>query len=75
MKLDEKESELDLLEESSQKPNFWEDQENAQKTMQKVNNLKIVINPWRKLEKETSEFLQKFTNPVLNILFIFVINI
>lgn len=58
LKLTELESELDVLEEQSQKPNFWEDQEVASQTMQKVNTLKGVVNPWRHLEKEITELLQ-----------------
>jgi peptide chain release factor 2 len=53
-----KESELDILEAESQKVNFWEDQENAKLTMQKVNGLKQIIGPWRSLEKEATELLE-----------------
>ncbi|MDD3678729.1 MAG: peptide chain release factor 2 [Patescibacteria group bacterium] len=58
LKLDEKESELDVLEEESKSENFWSDQDNAQKIMQKINTLKEIINPWRKIEKEVSELLE-----------------
>lgn len=57
LKLDQKESELDILEEQSKKADFWKDQENAKEIMQKVNSLKELINPWRKLEKNISDSL------------------
>ncbi len=57
LKLDQKESELDLLEEQSKKSNFWENQEIAKKIMQKVNSLKEVIGPWRKLEKDATDLV------------------
>ncbi|MDD3480827.1 MAG: peptide chain release factor 2 [Patescibacteria group bacterium] len=56
--LTDKESELDLLEEESQGPSFWEDSELAAKTMQKINNIKEVVVPWRKIEKDTADILE-----------------
>lgn len=58
LKLDEKESELDLLEGETQSENFWKDQDNAQKVQQKINSLKLTINPWRKLEKDIQGLLE-----------------
>lgn len=57
LKLDQKESELDVLEEQSKHTNFWEDQETAKITMQKVNNIKQIVEPWRKIEKDASDTL------------------
>ncbi len=58
LSLTEKESELDLLEEESKKPSFWEDKENASKIMQKINTLKEIISPWRQLKNEVKELLE-----------------
>jgi peptide chain release factor 2 len=58
LKLVEKETELDVLEEESQKVEFWNDAENAKLVMQKINSLKTVIGPWRKLENEISELME-----------------
>lgn len=55
LKLSEREKELDVLEEESKKPDFWNDQENAKEVMQKVTALKQIISPWRKIENESSE--------------------
>lgn len=57
LKLDEKESELDLLEEESQKETFWEDRENSQKVLQKINSLKSLAQPWRKMEHDINDLL------------------
>lgn len=58
LKLSEKESELDFLEDESKHPDFWTDQENAKNLMQKLNTIKQVIEPWRRIEKETTELLE-----------------
>lgn len=58
LKLDEKESELDLLEELSKKEDFWQDQENSQKVLQKINQLKQLSQPWRKMEQEIQDLLE-----------------
>lgn len=58
LKLDEKETELDLLEEESQREEFWQDRENSQKVLQKINNLKQIIQPWRKMEEEIQGLLE-----------------
>lgn len=55
--LDDKEVEMDLLESESQNPSFWDDSDNAQKLMQKLNSLKEVILPWRCLEKEARNLI------------------
>lgn len=54
LKLTEKESELDLLEEETKKPEFWNDQENAKAAMQKITALKQIAGPWRKMEREAT---------------------
>jgi peptide chain release factor 2 len=56
--LDEKESELDMLESESRHQDFWSDQENAQRIMQKANQLKEVVLPWRQLEKEATDLIE-----------------
>lgn len=58
LKLDEKESELDLLEEETKKPEFWDDRGEAQKAQKKINDLKKIIGPWRKMEKEATSLLE-----------------
>ena len=58
LKIDEKESELEMLESESQKPDFWDESENAQIIMQKVNELKEIILPWRKLENEAKDLFE-----------------
>lgn len=54
LNLTEKESELDLLEEETKKPEFWNDQKNAKAVMQKITALKQITGPWRKMEKEAT---------------------
>lgn len=58
LKLTEKETELDTLEEETKKADFWNDKENAKNVTQKINNLKQVIEPWRKMEKEATELFE-----------------
>jgi peptide chain release factor 2 len=58
LKLSEKEMELDVLEEETKRPGFWEDSDTARLTMQKVDGFKKIVNPWRHLEKEASELLE-----------------
>ena len=58
LKLTEKETELDLLEEETKKADFWNDQENARNVTQKINGLKQIVEPWRKMEKEATELFE-----------------
>lgn len=58
LKLAEKESELDLLEDESKKPEFWNDADMAKTTMQKINSLKELVGPWRKMENEVAELTE-----------------
>lgn len=58
LRLDEKESELDMLESESRNQNFWNDQESAQRVMQKANQLKEMVLPWRQLEKEATDLIE-----------------
>lgn len=58
LKLTEKETELDTLEEETKKADFWNDQENARNVTQKINGLKQVVEPWRKMEKEATELFE-----------------
>jgi len=58
LKLTEKESELDVLEEESRKSTFWENKELAQETTQKINSLKQIAGPWRKMENDASDLLE-----------------
>jgi len=58
LKLDEKENELDLLEEESKRETFWEDRENSQNILQKINAIKTLSQPWRKLEKDIQDLLE-----------------
>lgn len=53
-----KESELDLLDSEASKATFWSDPENAKLVMQKINILKELIAPWRKIEKESTDILE-----------------
>lgn len=61
LKLDEKDSELALLEEGSKKPDFWNDKEVAKEIMQKVTSLKDIISPWRKMEEEAAMLQEVLT--------------
>jgi peptide chain release factor 2 len=58
LKLAERELELDTLEEETKMSDFWGDQENAKLMMQKINSLKQVIGPWRKMDNEASELIE-----------------
>ncbi len=60
--LDKKEIELDFLEEGSLKSNFWDDTENAQDITKKINNIKQIVAPWRKMEKEATELIELLEN-------------
>lgn len=58
LNLTEKESELDILEEESKKEEFWKNRELSQEITKKINGLKQIANPWRKMEGEASELLE-----------------
>jgi peptide chain release factor 2 len=58
LKLTELEEELDVLDEQSKKSGFWDERETAQETMQKIDSLKKVIMPWRKMETEATEMME-----------------
>ncbi len=49
---------IDALEMESQHPDFWSDQERAQKTMRKLNEIRAMIEPWIKLEAEVNENIE-----------------
>lgn len=53
--IDEKESELEILETQSKEPDFWNDNILATEITQKIDNLKKVILPWRKMENDLAE--------------------
>lgn len=42
----------------SQHPEFWNDQERAQKTMREINDLKAMIEPWEAIEADIDENLE-----------------
>lgn len=58
--LTEKESEHDVLQEQTQKTDFWQDQENAKLVLEKISGLKNIIEPWRKLQAEINELSEIF---------------
>lgn len=58
LKLTEKETELDTLEDETKKTDFWNDQENAKNVTQKINGLKQIVEPWRKMEREATELFE-----------------
>jgi peptide chain release factor 2 len=58
LKLAEREEELDSLQEASERPDFWEDQETAKLTLQKINTLKAMVEPWRKIETNATDLLE-----------------
>lgn len=60
LNLTEKESEHDVLQEQSQKADFWQDQENAKLVLEKISGLKNIIEPWRKLQAEINELSEIF---------------
>lgn len=52
------EKELSELEEKSGSANFWNNQEQAQKTLRRIKQITGLISPWNSLLKETSENLE-----------------
>ena len=52
----EKEGELSQLEQRMTAPDFWDDNEAAQKIVDKVSGFKSVINPYRTLESRVEDF-------------------
>lgn len=57
LSLTDKEVELDLLEEESKRSGFWEDKDLATKTMQKINLIKAMVEPWRRIEGNITDNL------------------
>ncbi len=53
--VDEKESELEVLETQASEPNFWDDKNLAAEITQKIENLKKTVLPWRKMENELAK--------------------
>jgi peptide chain release factor 2 len=51
-------ADINALESQSQAPDFWEDQERAQKLMRRLNQLKATIEPWDALDSEVRESLE-----------------
>jgi len=61
LRLDEKESELSLLEEETKKTDFWRDNETASQTSKKIEYLKNLINPWRHIERDLNQLHELLT--------------
>jgi peptide chain release factor 2 len=57
LKLDEKESEFDLMESETQATDFWQDRDNSKGILQKMNGLKALIQPWRQMEQEVQDLV------------------
>ena len=53
-----KKNELESLEKEMNNPNFWDDQNNANKICQKVSNLKKEINEFNELESDINSLLE-----------------
>jgi len=51
LKIQEKSERADSLEQQAAQPDFWDDTDNAQKTMQEMSKLKSQVEPWFKLHR------------------------
>jgi peptide chain release factor 2 len=49
---------IESLEVETQHPSFWGDQERAQQTLRKLNDLKQSVEPWEQVESEISDNLE-----------------
>lgn len=50
-----KETEIARLEEETSQPDFWQDTENAQRTMRQIAQLRGVVSTWRELEQRVDD--------------------
>lgn len=50
--------ELSELQDQSAKPDFWNDSDNAQEIMKKINKLNAKVEPWLRLEQEVKDALE-----------------
>ncbi len=57
LKIQERKAEIAEIEKTMAHPNFWDDKETAQATVQKLSSAKNVIEPFEKLQKEAEDFL------------------
>jgi len=58
LKIQEKSDRADALEKEAAQPTFWDDTENAQKTMQEMSKLKSQVEPWFKLQRRIQDALE-----------------
>ncbi|MBT3538575.1 peptide chain release factor 2 [Candidatus Parcubacteria bacterium] len=58
LKLKEKEKDIEILLEKTNKPGFWDDQEKASKISKEMSNLQSEIDMWEKLSKEAQDLLE-----------------
>jgi len=49
--------EIESLEEKTKDPNFWDDQESANKIIKKINNIRKRIEPWEQFDKEVEDLV------------------
>ncbi|MCX7963825.1 MAG: peptide chain release factor 2 [Candidatus Sumerlaea chitinivorans] len=53
-----KRAEIDRMEREAAAPDFWNDNRRAQEHLKALNNLKRLVEPWEKLEREVDEALE-----------------
>ncbi|MBD3270048.1 peptide chain release factor 2 [Candidatus Peregrinibacteria bacterium] len=53
-------AELNSLEEQSQRPDFWNNQENAQQVTKKIAYLQNELNDWQSIKKEAADLIELF---------------
>lgn len=57
LKLDDIKAEMAQIDQVMAQPNFWDDKEKAQSTVQKLSSCKNIIEPYNKLVKEADDFM------------------
>ncbi|MCF7943973.1 MAG: peptide chain release factor 2 [Spirochaetia bacterium] len=55
---DKKQKEIKLIEQEIQSPDFWNNQEKAEKKIQRMNYLREILDPWSALKSEADETIE-----------------
>lgn len=56
--IDGKKKRIDELQNEMSQPNFWQDQQNANKLVQELKGLKLIVDPWQKYNEKHKELLE-----------------
>ena len=56
LKIADHEDQIKALEETMAKPDFWDDKEKAQETVQKLSSEKNIVEPFHQLQKHAEDF-------------------